>query len=177
MAELSNMDRDRVVIAEILRPRGNRGELLARSETDVPGRIEQLKRAQARLACGDDVAVEVEHTWTHKGDWVLKFSGVDSIDAAERFRGADLWIAPAERGALAEGEFFSSDLIGCRVVDRVTGRELGPVERLAQYGGPPLIEVSIQGREVLIPFVPDICQVDLAAKTIAVDAPEGLLEL
>ena len=40
------MDVDRVILAEILRPRGNRGEVLARSLTDVPGRLESLKEAQ-----------------------------------------------------------------------------------------------------------------------------------
>ncbi len=43
------------MIAEILRPRGNRGELLAISQTDVPGRIESLKSGTVRLADGSDV--------------------------------------------------------------------------------------------------------------------------
>lgn len=171
------MDRDRVVVAEILRPRGNRGEVIARSQTDVPGRLEQLKRAQVRLRDGSDVQVEIEEAWTHKGDWVLKFAGVDSIDAAERFGGSDLWLAVTDRGALPEGEFFQSDLVGCAVVDSATGKRLGLVEGWQQYGGPPLMELQIDGREVLIPFVSTECQVDLTQRTIGVDCPEGLLDL
>ena len=171
------MDRDRVVVAEILRPRGNRGEVAARSLSDVPGRLEQLKSAQVRLRDGSDVAVEIEEAWAHKGDWVLKFVGVDSINAAERFGGSDLWLAAADRGTLPEGEFFQSDLVGCAVVDSASGKQLGVVGGWQQYGGPPLMEVQIDGREVLIPFVSAECQVDLAGRTIGMNCPEGLLDL
>jgi 16S rRNA processing protein RimM len=174
---------DRVVIAEIMRPRGNRGELLARSQTDVPGRLESVRRAQARLAGGSDVPVEIVEAWAHrrsdKDDWVLKFAGVDSIDSAEAFRGADLWVPLAERGVLTAGLFFQSDLTGCQVVDRATGKCLGVVAGWQQYGGPPLMELQLMesARELLIPFVDAICQVDLAARIVSVDLPEGLLDL
>lgn len=172
------MNREKVVLAEVLRPRGNRGEVLVRSQTDVPGRLEQLKGAQARLADGRDVPVEIAEAWRHDGDWVLKFAGVDSISEAERFRGADIWVTAAERARLPEGEFFESDLIGCSVVDAATGAELGKLESWQACGGPPLMEVAVDGREVLIPFVPEICrEVDLASRTIRVELPKGLLEL
>jgi 16S rRNA processing protein RimM len=173
------MDRERVIIAEILRPRGNRGELLAKSESDVAGRFEQLKRAHARLVDGSDVLLNIESAWSHKTGWVLKFVGIDSISAAERFRGADLWLPLAERGALGQGEFFQSDLIGCNLVERATGKCLGVVEGWQQYGGGNLLmEVNIGGRPVLIPFVSSICvEMDIAGRTISVDLPQGLLDL
>ena len=164
-------------MAEITRPRGNRGELVARSQTDVPGRLERLKRAHALLTDGSDVEVEIEQAWVHKGDWILKFKGVDSIDAAEPFREADLWIPESERGELPEGEFFEADLIGCVVIDRLTGQTLGRVEGFERYGGPPLMELAVAKRKVLVPFVKSLAQVDLGARTIRLDVPEGLLDL
>ena len=172
------MDASRVVIADILRVRGIRGEVVARSQTDVPGRFQNLKGAQIRLADGMDLSVELESAWEHKGDWVLKFQGIDSIEAAERMRGAELWVAPEKRGQLAAGEYFQSDLLGCQVVEKGTGKVLGVVEGWQQYGGPPLLEVRHGGGEALIPFVSAICQdVDLDARLIRVELPEGLLEL
>lgn len=165
------------MIAGIARPRGNRGELVVLAQSDVPGRMENLKRAHARLSDGSDVAVEIEEAWPHKDDWILKFAGVDSIEAAERFRGADLWIPESERGALPEGDFFESDLIGCSVLDRATGKALGQLEGFQYCGGPPLMELTVANRPVLIPFVNSLCQVDLAARTICVEIPEGLLDL
>jgi 16S rRNA processing protein RimM len=171
------VDRERVVIAELFRARGIRGELIARSQTDVPGRLENLKRAQVRLADGKDIAVEIEDAWEHKGDWVLKFVGVDTMDAANAFRGADLWVPPEERGELPEGGFFQSDLIGCSVVDKVSGKELGVVGGFQEYGGPTLMEMTVDGRELLIPFAEQLCEVDLPARMIRVDLPDGLLDL
>lgn len=171
------MDREKVVVAELVRPRGNRGEILARSATDVPGRLAGLKQANVLLRDGSSIPVEIAAAWTHKGDWVFKFCGVDSITAAERFRGADLWLPASERGALPAGEFFRSDLIAYRVIDRSTGDCIGVLEGWQDCGGPPLMQVAANGREVLIPFVPAHCQVDLTARTVDVDVPEGLLDL
>lgn len=169
---------ERVVVAEILRERGNIGEVVARSVSDVPGRMESLRAAQVRLADRSDLAVSIESAWLHGENWVLKFVGVDSIDAAKRLRGGDLWIPREERGDLPEGQYFQSDLVGCKVVDEKDGRVLGVVEGFEQYGGPLLLDVKGDGREVLIPFVPAICvAVNLNDRSISVDLPEGLLDL
>jgi 16S rRNA processing protein RimM len=171
---------ERVVIAEIIRPHGNRGEVIVRAQTDVPGRIENLKTANVRLTDGADggnASVEIVSAKPHKGNWILKFTGVDSIDAAERFRGADLWIPFESRGILPEGDFFQSDLIGCSVFDTVSGKRVGVVTGWQQYGGPPLMEVSGDGREVLIPFIRRVCEVDLGQHSIRVELPDGLLDL
>lgn len=170
------MDPDRVVVAEIVRPRGNQGELVLKSQTDVPGRVEALRMVSARLRDGSDVAIEITSAWRHKGDWVVKLAGIDSIDTAERFRGADLWVPFANRGTLPEGDVFRSDLIGCSVLDS-DGNCLGVVEGWREYGGPALMEVAVNGREVLIPFVSQLCETDLGERTIRVDLPEGLLDL
>jgi 16S rRNA processing protein RimM len=172
------MDDERVVIAEILRERGNVGEVLARCVSDVPGRMESLRQVQLRMPDGSDQGLTVESAWEHKESWVLKFAGVDSIDDAKRLRGADLWVPRAERGSLPEGEYFQSDLLGCQVLDGKDGRVLGVVDGFGQYGGPLLLEVKSEAGEVLIPFVPAICvRVDLESRSISVDLPEGLLDL
>ena len=172
------MDRERVVVGEVLRPRGIRGEILVKSQTDVPGRFERLKKAFVRLKSGEDVPVEIMKAWAYKADWVLQLIGVESIDAAERFRGGDLWIPLTQRGELKDGGYFRSDLIGCDVLNLRTGERLGAVEGWQEYGGPLLLEVTVQGKEKLIPFVDSICRkVDLDARQIGVDLPEGLLDL
>ena len=65
----------RVVIADILRSRGNRGEVLAESLTDVPGRLENLKQATVRFADGDDSSV----TWKNLGP----MAGIGSLSLKE----------------------------------------------------------------------------------------------
>lgn len=171
------MSSGRVVVAGIVKPRGLRGELIARSQTDIPGRLESLGKAHAHLTNGQDIDVEVTEAWRHKDDWVLKFAGVDSIEQADTFRGAELWVPLSERSDLPDGEFFQSDLVGLSVIDAATAKTLGVVDDVQQYGGPPLLSLLYEGREVLIPFVPAICIVDLPAKVVRVTLPDGLLEL
>ena len=169
---------ERVVVAEILRSRGNRGEVVAESTSDVPGRLETLTEAHVHFPDGSDLPVRIENAWAHQGQWVLKFAGVDSISEAARFRGADLWVPREQRGQLAPGDYFRSDLLGCVLRDAAEGHEIGCVKGFEQYGGPLLLEIEARGHKALIPFVPEICrEVNLEDKTICVQLPEGLLEL
>jgi 16S rRNA processing protein RimM len=170
---------ERVVIAGILRARGNRGEVLAESLTDVPGRLQTLKRAHLQLSNGADISVEIEGAWKHKDYWVLKFANVDSITEAEGLRDADLWVPESERGELPEGDYFRSDLLGCTLRDEQTGADLGVVEGFQEYWERQLLlEVRIDDKERLVPFVPEICRrVDLGARVVWANLPEGLLQL
>jgi 16S rRNA processing protein RimM len=163
---------DWVSVAVLGRPRGNRGELTAESLSSRPERFARLK--DVRLV-GDGSAYQVEEVWEHAGALVFKFLGVDSISDAEKLRGAEVQVPQAERVALEPGEYFHSDLIGCEVRDRVSGRVIGRVTNFEEYGGPPLIEID---GGMLIPFVKAIC-VDIRPqeKLIQVDLPDGLEEL
>jgi len=164
---------DWVSVAVLGRPRGNRGELTAESLSSRPERFARLK--DVRLV-GDGSAYQVEEVWEHAGALVFKFRGVDSISDAERLRGAEVQVPQAERVALEPGEYFHSDLIGCEVRDRLSGRVIGRVTNFEEYGGPPLIEID--GGRMLIPFVKAIC-VDIRPpeKLIQVDLPDGLEDL
>ena len=121
----------------------------------------------------------MERVWRHGDKLVFKFSGVDSISEAEKLEDADVCIPLEERAPLPDGEYYHWDLVGCDVIDRVTGKRLGMIEDWKEYGGPPLLEVKAKdGRVILIPFAKSIFQqIDLAAKRVLVDLPEGLDEL
>ena len=105
------------MIAEILRPRGNRGEVLA-AVADRYSRTAGNSEAGAVASVdGSDVAVELEQAWPHEEHWVLKFAGVRfdyGCGAISRSRPV---VRARERGSLPEGEYFRSDLIGCVVHD------------------------------------------------------------
>jgi 16S rRNA processing protein RimM len=167
---LNKGSEDWVAVAVLGRPRGNRGELTAESLSSKPERFASLK--EVRLV-GDGSAFQVEEVWAHAGALVFKFQGVDSISDAEKLRGAEVQVPVSERVELEPGEYFHSDLIGCEVRDRASGRVIGRVTNFEEYGGPPLIEID--GGRLLVPFVKAIC-VDIRPdeKLIRVDLPEGL---
>jgi len=165
-------DAEWVTIAVLGKTRGNRGEITAYSLSSKPERFQNL--AEVYLF-GTGQRLEVEATWFHMGALVFKFRGVDSISDAERLTGAEVRVPVTERVPLEENEFFLSDLIGCDVVDAVTGGAIGKVTDWQDGGGSGLLVVD---GDLLIPFSRSICKViDPAARRIAVELPEGLKDL
>lgn len=160
-------------MAVLGRPRGNRGEVTAESLSSQPERFARLR--EVRLSSDGDL-YHVDEVWAHGGTLVFKFRGVDSITDAEKLRGAEVQVPITERIVLGPGEYFHSDLIGCEVRERGSGRVVGRVTKFEEYGGPPLIEID--GGRMLIPFVKAICVgVRVEEKQIEVELPAGLEEL
>lgn len=163
-----------VTVARLGKTRGNRGEITALALSDRPERYQAL--AQVYLfGTGAPLPRQVENTWFHNGTLIFKFQGVDTISDAELLVGLEVRIPIAERARIAPGEFFQSDLVGCEVVDRKSGARLGRVEAWQDGGGSGLL--AVEGG-LLIPFARSICvEIDVQARRIAVDLPEGLREL
>ncbi|MGH9558811.1 MAG: ribosome maturation factor RimM [Bryobacteraceae bacterium] len=164
-----------IAVGRLLRVRGNRGELAGVVYSSRPGRIEALKEVTLEVN-GRREAARIEKIWHHGGRPIFKFSGIDSISDAEPWAGADILVPESERIEPEQGEYSHADLIGCTV----TGSGLtGVVKGVEDYGGAPLLRVEAEGGgEVLIPFARAICrEIDIAAKTIRVDLPEGLTEI
>lgn len=163
-----------VTVARLGKTRGNRGELTALALSDRPGRYEALSQV---YLCGSGAPRphQVERVWFHNGTLIFKFRGVDTISDAEVLTGMEVRIPTAERAELDPGEFFQSDLVGCDVVDRRTGGSLGRVEAWRDAGGCGLLEIE---GGLLIPFARSICvEIDVGARRILVELPEGLREL
>ena len=118
-------------------------------------------------------AVVVERVWYHKGQPIFKFRGVDSISAAEALAGQDVCVPASERFRLPEGEYYYSDLVGCRVCETDANEPIGTVTGWQNIGGPVLLEID--GGEILIPYAQAMLEsIDLENRRIVVRLPEGL---
>jgi 16S rRNA processing protein RimM len=165
-------------VARLLRARGNRGEVIAEDLSDHPERFAAGARFFLAAAGGEERPLRLENAWRHKGRLILKFEGVDSISAAETLCGARVQIPAAELGPPPEGEHYYRDLIGCRVLEVGSGRDLGEIVDVLEPGGPPLLQVKAAEREILIPFVSEICvEIEEERKAVHVRLPEGLENL
>jgi 16S rRNA processing protein RimM len=167
-----------VTLARIVRARGNRGEVIAE---DLIGREDGFSPA-SRIFLEDPRGrrreATLEEAWKQRDRWVLKLAGVDSISAAEELRNWKVRILEEELGPPPEGEHYLHDLVGCRVLDAETGREIGVVEGVLEPGGSLLLDVRGERGEILIPFVSEICrEVSEERREIRVRLPEGLEEL
>jgi 16S rRNA processing protein RimM len=178
---LPQQEADRfLAVARIVRPQGRRGEVVADILTDFPQRFAELPRTYLENPGSQPEPVRVEGVWRHKGRVVLKFSGVDSIDQANRLRGVYVLIPREERMPLPAHQYYVWELKGCRVITARQGvtREVGTVTDVEPTGGVDLLHVATPRGEVLIPLAQDICKrIDTAEKIIIIDPPEDLLEL
>jgi len=167
---------DWVSLARIGRARGIRGEVNAEITGSSPDRFspglavtlvrENVERPEI-----------IESVWFQNETLVLKFAGCSTRTAAEELRGFDVCIPETDREPAPEGEFYLSDLVGCRV-ESPDGRLIGEVRAWHEYGAAPLLEVRNGEREVLVPFTDVFYRtVDLAGRRIVVELPEGLEDL
>jgi 16S rRNA processing protein RimM len=121
--------------------------------------------------------LKIEGFWPHKSYLVLKFAGVDTISDAETLLSAELQISKQDRAQLEAGWNYVSDLVGCKVVDGE--REVGTVKDVRFGAGEAPLLVVVAGREEHeVPFAEAFLKkVDIRAKRIIMELPEGLLEV
>lgn len=169
---------DFLLLGEVLRPHGLRGELRVRLLTDYPERIEGL--AQVYLATdvqGKDArARAVQHMRMHQRYGLLKLDGVDDRNEAELLRELKVLVAIEDAVPLENGEFYLFQLIGLRVL---TGEdcELGLVRDIIETGANDIYIVdSPEHGEVLIPATAEtILETNIADGFLRVQLPAGLL--
>jgi 16S rRNA processing protein RimM len=164
-----------VTIGRVLKPQGRKGELSVLPLSDREDRFRTLRRAFVATSDGRPRELAIDDCWPHKGRFVVKLHGVDSIDAAEVFRGTDLRIAPEELPVLPAGSYYHHELLGLTAFD-TQGAEVGAVADLWETGGGATVLVIRGARgETLLPLAePFLREVDLAARRLVVAIPESV---
>lgn len=117
--------------------------------------------------------LEVEHARVHKNAVLVKFRGVDSVEAAMGLKGTVVSIARKD-AKLAPGAYFLADLLGATVKDE-EGRVLGTLTEVLSPSVQKVYVVSGPQGERMIPAVPEfIKKVDLDAGELVVSLIEGM---
>jgi 16S rRNA processing protein RimM len=145
--------------------------------TDFPELFAERQKLFLQMASGPPRAAILESHWLHKGRIVFKFAGIDSIEDAETLAGAFVQIPLAERAQVPQGAYYVRDLVGCRLFDRE--EEIGTVSDVAFGAGTaPLLKVTAGEQNFEIPFADAyVKHLDLAAREIRTELPQGLLEI
>jgi 16S rRNA processing protein RimM len=168
---------DLIVIARAVRTHGLKGEIVAELLTDFPERFEAVNELVVVSQSGERKQGRLEDYWFQKNRVVLKLADYDDIDKAKELIGSDFAIPASERVPLDEDEYYDWELEGCTV--KVRNESIGEVRSVMRTGGAEILVVADQsGKEQLVPLAtPIVVEVNVAAKTIVIDPPEGLLEL
>ncbi len=152
-----------LIIGEITKPQGVRGELKLRPITADPQRFEGLTRAYLKRGeAYEPLRLTVNRIAPEAV--FLSVEGVSDRDQAEKLRGELVYIDRAHALKLDEDTNFLCDLIGLRGVDDA-GRELGRLADVLQPGGNDVYVFQGALGEVLVPALKSV--------VLAVDLEKG----
>lgn len=167
-----------LLLGEILRPHGIRGELRIRILTDYPERISRLSHVYlgTDLDAPNIESYRVEHMRKHQDYGLLKLTEVNTRDAAELLRNLLVMVAFEDAIPLEEGEFYLFQLIGLDVKTE-DNQLIGTIVDVLETGANDVYIIdSPQHGEILFPAIDDtVIKTNIKAGEIIVNLPEGLL--
>ena len=153
---------------------GVRGEVRIKSFCAVPEDI-----ASYSPLSSEDGATSYSITLVGpiKHGFSARLSGVTTKEQADALSGTRLYTKRDRLPSLPDDEYYYTDLTGLDVFD-TGGTQIGQVKAVQNHGAGDLLEVQTVNSSgtVLIPFTQIVVPtVDLAARRIIIDPPDGLL--
>ena len=156
-----------LMVGQVLKPQGIRGEIKIKPETDDEARF--LHLPYVFLDEQGAKRLNVRAARLREGFVYLRLEGVDSVEAAEALRGSYLYVDRQNAAKLPEGRYFIADLKGLTVQDEA-GNVLGRLQEVYQAGGNDVYQVE-GARGFLFPALKKvIAQVDLEQGTMTLRA-------
>jgi 16S rRNA processing protein RimM len=166
-----------VLVGRITKPHGLRGHVAVAAETDF---VEERFRPGATfrtLVAGREETLTLASARVQNSRPIVSFEGYSRIEDVERLLGGELRVPEASLQPLGPGVYYEHQLVGC-AVETVAGEPVGTVARVQGGAAGSLLTIEGPRGEVLVPLVQDICVgIDVAARRITIEPPDGLLEL
>ncbi len=123
---------DYLMIATVLKPQGIRGECKIRS---YAADIELFRKWNTlyRNSANGFIPVSVKVSRISDGFVYAFLDSSDTADAAERFRGCDLYVDRVHAAPVVDDAVLIADLIGCEAKDE-NNNTVGTLTDVLQYG-------------------------------------------
>lgn len=182
-----------LIVGQIFRPHGIRGEVTVDPRTDEPDArftvgsvlvtdssvVRRLAPVPADGAWQVPPTLTIESVRPHQNKLLVVFEGIYDRNLAEELKGVLLTVDSSTVLPSDDPEEFNDhQLVGLAAVDP-DGTPLGEVVRVDHAPASDLLVVrQPDGRTSLVPFVLAIVpEVDLAGGRVIITAPEGLFDL
>lgn len=162
-------------VGVIANTHGIRGEVKVFPTTDDPKRFEWLK--EVLLDTGTEkIPLKISSVRFFKNLVIVKFKGINNINEIEKYKGKDLYVTRENAVPLEEGEYYIADIIGASV-ETEEGEPFGELKDVLETGANLVYVVEHEGKEVLLPAIPDcVKEVDTEDKKVVVHIMRGLLD-
>ncbi|MCF8276144.1 MAG: ribosome maturation factor RimM [Flavobacteriales bacterium] len=166
---------DLKVLGTIIRSHGLKGAFKVNIQSAGVPALEKDEPVFIQLQGGPVPFFVEECSFATRDKLIMKIEGVDSLDKAEQMIGKELFLE-RERFEAPEAD-ASDELFGFEVFDEEKGL-IGVVSGVLENPQHPILEISHGEKTILIPWVEAIVkEVDEDARTIHIEAPDGLIDL
>ncbi len=164
-----------IKVGKIVGTHGYKGIVKVQLLTDFPERFKNLQKV--KLCMGKNILeLAIESCTAHKGQLLIKFQGIESIEEADKYRNAFLNVYTEELYPLPDGSYYHFQLIGMKVEDLEKGY-LGHLTEILETGANDVyvIQSEVYG-EILIPVIKEVIrEVDVTNKRMQIKLLPGLL--
>ncbi|MFN8435710.1 MAG: ribosome maturation factor RimM [Anaerolineales bacterium] len=163
-----------LAIGYLRRPHGVQGEVIMDLHTDFPDRI----KSGRQVYIGEKYeAFTIGSVRVHGNGLLVKLRGFDSPETAGRFRNQWVYVKSTEVPALPEGQHYKHELIGLTVMTD-DDTKLGLLNEVLETGANDVyVIVNEDGKEILLPAIPDVVlEINMADKIMRVHLIDGLLD-
>ena len=161
------MKQDYLLLGEIVRPQGIRGEVKVRHYTDDPDRFYDLEVVFLKRGENYD-ELNVEDARVQGDDVYLKLEGIDDRNEAEKLRNIQLWVDRDNAVELGEDEVFIADILGAKAFD-TKGNQLGVLKDVLTPGGVDVFVLKTPKGTLMFPALKEVL--------LEMNADEGRLVL
>ena len=155
---------ERLIIGEVLKPQGIRGELKIKTFTDYPEDVKAFKTVYI-----DGIAYKIlSFRVGNDGAAYVGLRGVPDRNAAELMRGKKLEGEREDGPQLEEGQYYVVDIIGLSC-ETQEGETLGKVVDISHFAS-DVYTIEKAGKRILFPAVKGVVKrVDLENQKLIVD--------
>jgi len=160
----------------ITKPTGLKGDLSISLDVDDPWKYEKMESVFVEI---DNELVpffieKIEIRPNNKA--IIRFKDLKKEETNTMVK-RNLYLPLDQLPKLSGKKFYFHEVIGFEIVDTKYGN-IGKIETILEIQPQAIFQISLKGREILIPVVDEIIKdVDRKNKKIIVDTPEGLIDL
>jgi 16S rRNA processing protein RimM len=167
-----------LVVAEVVKPHGLKGEVCIESHADSPFLFDEVPCLYLAKKGQKPRRFVVRSSRKHKGRVLLTFKGVEDRDQAENLRGMEILVREADLPESGDDEVYMYELEGMSV-ELEDGTVVGTISNfILAPGQETWVISSAEGKEILFPAVEEfVLSVDLDEEKVIVEPPEGLLDI
>ena len=170
------MIKEYLELGEIVGTHGIRGEIRVNPWCDSPEFAAKFKTLYFDSNGG--CAVQIKSARPHGNIVLLTIKDVDTVEQAQKLRGKILYMKRSD-AKLPKGSYFIAELIGCTVYDADEPEKIhGTLSDVSATGANDVWHITDEnGREYLIPAIPDVCvETDVAKNRVVIRPLKGIFD-